>query len=72
MCNRGLLCSIGEAINECIKDLNWIHAKVLNRNCLKDRCADKISLIPADSNFDPKNDVIAGLFRKEKQFRIIT
>ena len=43
MCNPGLLCSIGEAINAWIKDLNWIYAKFLNRNCRKDRCADKIA-----------------------------
>ena len=48
MCNPGLLCSIGEAINACIKDLNWNYAEILSRNCLKDRSADKVSLIPAD------------------------
>ena len=46
--------------------------RVLKRNFHKDRCADKISLIPADQNSDPKGDVIAALLRREKQFRIIT
>ena len=46
--------------------------RVLNRNFHKDKCADKISLIPADQNSDPKGDVIAALLRREKQFRIIT
>ena len=46
--------------------------RVLNRNYHKDKCADKISLIPADQNSDPKGDVIAALLRREKQFRIIT
>ena len=46
--------------------------RVLNRNYHKDKCADKISLIPADQNSDPKGDVIAALLRREKQFSIIT
>ena len=47
-------------------------SRVLNRNFHKDRCADKISLIPTNQNSDPKGDVIAALLRREKQFRIIT
>ena len=35
MCNPGLLCSIGEAINACIEDLNWIYVKVQNGTVLK-------------------------------------
>ena len=64
MCNPGLLCSIGEAINAWMKDLNWIYAKVLNRNCRKDRCADKIYLLPADSISIPKNDVTTAYLER--------
>ena len=31
----------------------------------------KISLTPADQNSDPKDDVIAALLRREKQFKMI-
>ena len=72
MCNPGLLCSIDEAINTCIEDLNWIYTKLLNRTVLKKGMQKKFLLFLPTRILIQKNHVIAALFRKEEQFRIIT
>ena len=51
---------------------SFVKTRLRNRNCLKDRCADKMSLMPADQNSYPKDDVIAALLKRVKQVRIIT